>query len=169
MPPDPLDTLDTEDGGLPCLSKPNESQPTYYRHNHGKNRDYIISNRDFYVLSLHLAGYSAQEIAELAGYASPYTVYTILKKREVLMVRQQLLDGLELEFETLQQDVFRTITDKIHSEDEHIQLEAIQIWMRYFNKYKEKGQQKEEVTAEDVVRKMLQVNVQVNVGEKRED
>ena len=155
--------VDEENDHLPALSRPESQDPTFYRHSGTRHREHIISNRDFFVLSLHLAGYSAEEIADLAGYASPQTVYSVLRRKEVLMVRQQMLEGLELEFEAMQKHIFDVIKSKVDSVDERIQLEAVQIWMRYFGKYKDRGTTKEELTAEDVVRNLLQVNVQVNV------
>jgi len=130
-----------------------------------KSNGYQISHRDFFVLSLHLSGSTAEEIAELTGYSSPYPIYNILRKKEVILVRQQLLESLELEFEACQKEVFGVIKSKLTSVDERIQLEAVGLWMRYFGKFLPKVD-KAEFTAEDVVKQMLnqQINVSVNVS-----
>lgn len=122
-----------------------------------------ISHRDFFVLSLHLSGSTAEEIAELTGYSSPYSVYSILRKKEVILVRQQLLESLELEFEACQKEIFQVVKDKLKSQDERIQLEAVQVWMKYFQKFLPKPD-KNEFTAEDVVRQILNQQIQVNVN-----
>lgn len=142
-------------------------QPFYHHSPLTKSKEYQISHRDFFVLSLHLSGSTAEEIAELAGYASPNAVYCILRKKEVLLVRQQLLESLELEFEALQGQIFQTIKGKLKSVDERIQLSAIEMWMKYFGKFLPKVDENR-LTAEDVVRQILnqQINVQVNVDTK---
>lgn len=127
-----------------------------------------ISHRDFFVLSLHLSGSTAEEIAELAGYSSSAQVYHILRKKEVILVRQQLLEGLELEFEVLQKEIFDTVKAALRCEDMKVRLDGVQIWMRYFGKFLPKENKEKELTAEDVVRQLLnpQINIQVNVDAK---
>ena len=132
-----------------------------------KKNGHQISHRDFFVLTLHLSGSTAEEIAELAGYSSPCTVYNILRKKEVILVRQQLLESFELEFEALQKKIFEVVKAKLKSADERIQLEAVQIWAKWFGKFLPKVDDSR-LTAEDVVKQILnqQINVQVNVDTK---
>ena len=154
--------------GQAILGPDHLPQP-FYRHSPvADHSSYKISHRDFFVLSLHLSGSTAEEIAELAGYSSPYSVYNILRKKEVILVRQQLLESLELEFEALQGQIFQTVKDKLKSQDERIQLESVQIWMKYFGKFLPKSDGESHLTAEDVVKQILnqQINVQVNVDTK---
>jgi hypothetical protein len=139
-----------------------------FRYGLPKQREHNISHRDFYVLSLHLSGVKAEDIAPLAGLASKESVYYILRKDTVLLARQQLLEGLELEFETLQKDIFQTVKDKLNSLDENIQLKAIEIWMKYFKKYTPKENTEEKLTAEDLVKKFLNINLQVNVNNAKQ-
>lgn len=142
-----------------------DSTPQAFYHVEKRN-GYQISHRDFFVLSLHLSGSTAEEIAELAGYASVGTVYNILHKKEVVLVRQQLLAGLELEFEALQGQIFQTIKEKLNSADERVQLESVNIWMKFFGRFTPKLDRDQQLTAEDVVRQILnqQININVNVG-----
>lgn len=143
---------------------PDKTPQPFYRHSPlTKSNGYQISHRDFFVLSLHLSGSTAEEIAELAGYASPNAVYCILRKKEVLLVRQQLLESLELEFEALQKEIFQVVKSKLKSLDERVQLEAVQVWMKYFQKFLPKPD-KNEFTAEDVVKQILNQQIQVNVN-----
>ena len=126
-----------------------------------------VNHRDLFVLSLHLSGSTAQEIAELAGYSNPASVYNVLRKREVILVRQQLLEGLELEFEVLQKEIFDTVKAALRCGDMKIRLEGVQVWMKYFGKFLPKENKNQELTAEDVVKQLLnqQINIQVNVGQ----
>jgi len=143
---------------------PDKTPQPFYRHSPvAKSNGHQISHRDFFVLSLHLSGSTAEEIAELAGYSSPYTVYSILRKKEVILVRQQLLESLELEFEALQKSIFEVVKTKLKSQDERIQLEAVQVWMKYFGKFLPKVDENR-LTAEDVVRQILNQQIQVNVN-----
>ena len=132
-----------------------------------ERRPYVISHKDFYCLSLHLSGYSAEDIAEIMGYSSKFHIYHILNKKEVIQVRQQLMASLEQEFEAFQAEVFSLIKTKMHSTDERVQLEAINIWMRYHGKF-DKKLEKETLSAEDIVKSFLnpQINIQVNVGDR---
>jgi len=114
-----------------------------------------------------LKGAKAEEIAELVGFKNPASVYNVLRKKEMHLVRQLLLEGLELEFEVLQKEVFEVIEEALKEPDPRVRLEAVDKWFRYFGKYKVKEDKEKEITAEDVVKKLLQVNVQVNVGDKR--
>lgn len=148
-----------------ALSPPPYPEATQRYSISSHTRDPSISHRDFFVLSQHLAGKKAEEIAELMGYASAQSIYMILRKKEVLLVRQLLLEGLELEFETLQREVFEVIEGALRNGDDKLKMEAVDKWFRYFGKYKVKESKEKEITAEDVVKKLLQVNVQVNVGE----
>ena len=147
---------------------PDHLPQPFYRHSPiSKGKEYQISHRDFFILTLHLSGSTAEEIAELAGYSSPYPVYNILRKKEVILVRQQLLESLELEFEALQKKIFGVVKSKLDSVDERIQLEAVQIWAKWFGKFLPKVDENR-LTAEDVVRQILnqQINITVNAGEK---
>ena len=142
------------------------SQPNLKYYPAGTQRQYQISHRDFYILSLHLAGYTAEEISELTN-KSPASIYATLRKKEVILVRQQLLEGLEDEFEALQKQVIQVVRDKLKSQDERVQLEAVGIWMKAHGKYQVKREEAE-ITGEDVVNKILnqQISVQVNVDAK---
>jgi len=142
---------------------PGSTPQPFYKHSPVKQHKFQISHRDFYVLSLHLSGHSAEKIAELAGYSSAYSVHNILRKQEVILVRQQLLQSLELEFEALQKKIFQVVENKLDSEDERVQLEAVHLWMKYFGKFTPKPD-KDELTAEDVVRQILNQQINININ-----
>ncbi len=146
--------------------QPNHSYTPVPSKSHG-----VPSNRDLFVLALHLAGYRASAIAELAGLSSAASVYAILRKEKVALARQQLLQGLELEFETYQRRVFEIITELMESEDPRVRLDAVDKWFRYFGKYKQSADpsKNQQVSAEDIVKSLLQVNVQVNVADRKNE
>lgn len=136
-------------------------QPRYYV----EKKKESINHRWFYILALHLAGRTAEEISELVD-RHPLTIYAILKKPEVIAVRQQLLAGISDEFEALYQEVVQTIRDCLKSDKETVRLDAAEKWFKAHGKYQPKQDKESELTAEDVVKKILQLNIQVNVGEK---
>ena len=156
-------TQDPEEFQTKAVLGPGPSPQPFYKHSPVKQHKFQISHRDFYVLSLHLSGHSAEKIAELAGYSSAYSVHNILRKQEVILVRQQLLQSLELEFEALQKKIFQVVGEKLDSEDERVQLEAVQLWMKYFGKFTPKPD-KDELTAEDVVRQILNQQINININ-----
>jgi len=156
-------TQDPEEFQTKAVLGPGPTPQPFYRHSPVQQHKFQISHRDFYVLSLHLSGHSAEKIAELAGYSSAYSVHNILRKQEVILVRQQLLQSLELEFEALQKKIFQVVGSKLDSEDERVQLEAVHLWMKYFGKFTPKPD-KDELTAEDVVRQILNQQINININ-----
>jgi hypothetical protein len=102
----------------------------------------------------------AKDIAELSGYA-PLTIYRILADERVNVIRQQMLEGVQQEFEALYSQVVDILRKKLNSMDETIQMQAVNSFFRE----KERLQGKkggEGLTAEDIVKHILQVNIQVN-------
>ncbi len=136
----------------------------YQKHRPTKKQDYTpIPIKWYYVLALYLKGKSPQEISELTGYASGY-VYHIINNPSTQSVRQQLLDQTNQDLESLFGKVVENIRQQLDSKDPQIQLAAQTQFFKATGKYTPKQANKgSELTAEDVVSKLLQVNVQVNV------
>ena len=128
----------------------NNSSNGKFRHGKGNGG---IRHKDYEILALHLSGKTAQEISAIVN-CTPLTVYNILKKEEMIMLRQQILAGLGDEFEVLFADVINTIRELLQSSKESIRLEACEKWLKAHNKY---GKEKNtiNVTAEDVVFQIL--------------
>ena len=116
-----------------------------------------INHRWYKVLALHLAGESNAQIAEECGYEVS-TVSVILNNKDMIALRQQLLSDSWKEFEALQAQVIGVIKNKLKSQDEGVQLAAVQIWMKAAQKYAQKLTGIN-VTAEDVVLQIMNGDV----------
>ena len=116
--------------------------------------------RWFNVLALHLAGHSAELIAEETGY-SLNSVYRILKHGDVLYVRQQLLESTQQEFEALFKKVVHAVRNGLDDPDPKVGLMASSLWLKAHGKFApERSGVNMPITAEDVVIQILNGNVQ---------
>ena len=124
-----------------------------------------VAHRHMQIVALHLAGRKVREICEITGYAEG-SVRQILGREDVQHYRQQLLAQTQQEFEALFGVVVDTIRDKLKSQDEQVQLQATQQWLRSHGKFfNTKDGNIETATAEDVVAHILHantINIQVN-------
>jgi predicted transcriptional regulator len=105
-------------------------------------------------LAHHLAGKTAEEIAELTGY-HPLTVYGILRKDEVINLRQEMLSGVQMEFEALYAKAVEVLKRKLESSEEAIQMQAVNTFFREKGRLEGGNQQQFNITAEDVVIQIL--------------
>jgi hypothetical protein len=137
-------------GDRPVLGLSNGSSTGQFKHPKGNGG---IKHKHYEILALHLSGRTAQEISKLVGY-SPVSIYNILKREDIIVLRQQILDGIGDEFEVLFADVVNTIRELLNSSKEAIRLEACEKWLKAHNKF---GKEKNtiNVTAEDVVFQIL--------------
>lgn len=147
------DLIDNEPlltGDVPVLSLGNNSSNGQFKHPKGNGG---IKHKYYEILALHLSGKTAQEISAITGYA-PVSIYNILKKEEMVLLRQQILAGVSDEFEVLFADVVNTIRELLTSTKETVRLEACEKWLKAHNKF---GKEKNtiNVTAEDVVFQIL--------------
>jgi hypothetical protein len=123
--------------------------------------------RWYNVLALHLGGASPKEIMELTGYSAAM-YYRILEHPSIQAVRQQLLDSTQQEFEALFSKVVENIRTQLKSSDPQIQLAAQNQFFKATGKFAPKVSKDDgNLTAEDIVSKFLQVNVQVNVDSNK--
>ena len=120
------------------------------------------------VLALHLAGVPTKEIGEITGY-SLGNLYMILKNPRTQAVRQQLLSVYQDEFEALFGTIITNIRSQLAAPDVKTQQVAQQQWLNAEKKFKvlQSGGKGSE-TAEDIVSRLLNVNVQVNVAPAHE-
>lgn len=125
-----------------------------------------IPHRWFYVLALHMAGKSCREIAQQTRYTTNY-VYRILQHPDIVALRSRLLDFATREFEALWPTVVENIRNQLASEDPRVQLAAQHQWLKASGKYAASEHTEKPASAEDVVAKLLQVNVQVNVDKRQ--
>jgi len=123
-----------------------------------------IPHKWFEVVALHLAGRPTKEIIEATGY-SLGTYYQIMNNPRTIAIRQQLLEMYQDEFEALFCKVIGNIRDQLDTEDVKVKQVAQQQWLNAERKFKVlRGKTKEDESAEDLVSKMLNLNVQVNVA-----
>lgn len=116
------------------------------------------------VLGMHLAGVSTKDICEETGY-SLGNVYLILKNQRVQAVRQQMLSVYQDEFEALFGQVTENIRTQLTAKDVKTQQVAQDQWLKAEKKFSIKhGKSGPSESAEDMVAKLLNVNVQVNVA-----
>lgn len=138
---------------------------TSYRfHRNLKKNDHVpVPLRWYFVLSLHLSGKSPREVMQETGY-SPGMYYKILSHPTIQSVRQQLLDHTQQEFEALFNRVVENIRTQLQSDNPQIQQIAQNQFFKATGKFApKKGEEGEGLTAEDVVAKLLNINLQVNI------
>lgn len=139
------------------------SDPTYQANRKRKRNDIVpIPHRWFEVLSMHLAGRKRDEILKETGY-SLGTYYRIMQNPRTLAVRQQLLAMYQDDFEALFAKVINNLHTQLDSEDMKTAQTAQAQWLRTAKEHKIVSKNlTSEDSAEDIVAKML--NIQVNVN-----
>lgn len=112
--------------------------------------------RHRFVLELHLAGKSVQEICELSQY-SPAMVYRILESEDVIALRQQIMSYYDQEFEALFPDVIQAVREGLVADDMSHRLDAAKTWLKAHGKFSSESKpiQQFNLTAEDVVFNIL--------------
>jgi len=128
-----------------------------------RNEVVPIPHRWFEVLGMHLAGVKTKEISKRTGY-SMQSLYRILNSERTQAVRQQLLSMYQDEYEALFEKVIDNIREQLDDDDRKVQQTAQQQWLNSEKKFR--GLQSKNMpgeSAEDLVSRMLNVNVQVNV------
>jgi len=147
------------------LTLPAKADQSYRFHRPTKKNDYFpVPLRWYQVLALHLAGKTPNEVMAETGYSSAM-YYRILNHPSIQSVRQQLLDQTQQEFEALFNKVVENIRKQLDSGDPMVRLAAQNQWFKANGKFQPKNVEGEKkLTAEEVVAKLLNINVQVNVA-----
>lgn len=122
-----------------------------------------LSTRVRMILTLELRGKTQGEIAQQMQMR-PSSVHRIVNTDRYVAAREELLGRMDSEFATFKSLAFTALGNGLRSRDENVALRASEQWMRAagFGQYG-RGNAQQGVTAEDVVRQLLQVNVNVNV------
>jgi hypothetical protein len=114
-----------------------------------------IPPRYMAVVSHHLAGRSAREVAELTGYKLP-TIYKILSDQRVTQLRQQVLKATQDEFEALFPKAVENIRTFMSAPEVDTQVKGTDMWLRANGKYRDSGVASQvNITAEDIVFNIL--------------
>lgn len=120
-----------------------------------------------HMLELHIAGLTHREIAEHLG-CTPQTVSNIVTSALGKQFISERIGGMDQEFMSLYGDVIGAVRDGLSPKQEpQVRLTAADKWLRAHGRYAHGDGQTASVTAEDVVRKLLergaQFGTQVNV------
>ena len=118
-----------------------------------------IPQRWLYVVQLHLAGKKIKEIAEATGYTEN-SCYRILNHEDVNVVRQQILDTTQKEFEALFSKVVKAVGEGLDDPDPKVKAIYTSQWLRANGKLSgDRTIINNNITAEDVVMKILNADV----------
>ena len=130
-----------------------------------RNKPRPLSTRARMILSLDLRSQSTAEIAQKMGLHER-AVQWIRRTDRYIAAREALLGRMDAEFSAMKPAVFNALSNGLRSRDENTALRASETWMKAagFGQYG-KGNAQQGITAEDVARQLLQVNVNVNIAE----
>jgi hypothetical protein len=116
------------------------------------------------ILTLQMRGHTQAQIAGMM-HLSPQGVCVIIQRPEYKQMRERVLRELDDEFLAMKPLAFDAIEGGLRSSDENVALKAADMWFKGagFGSYSKTPAIDPTVTAEDVVRNLLQINVNVNV------
>lgn len=87
------------------------------------------------------------------------TIYAILGNKDVIYLRQKMLDSMQQEFEALFSKLVDNIREQLDSSDPMVQLAAQNQWLKANGKYAPAVVDKStHITAEDVVFQLLNID-----------
>lgn len=117
------------------------------------------------ILTLEMRGKSKTMIAEMM-HLSIQGVCAITARSEYKEMREVVLREMDHEFLAMKPLAFDAIENGLKSSDENVSLKAADMWFKGagFGSYSKTPPSDPSVTAEDVVRNLLQVNVNVSVA-----
>jgi hypothetical protein len=117
------------------------------------------------ILSLEMQGLPKNQIADLMKMSAA-AVGNITRDPRYVEQREIYLAAIDKDFLAMKPLAFRALEKGLTSADEDTALKASDQWFRAagFGGYSKRDEPSEKTTAEDVVRQLLQINVQVNVG-----
>lgn len=116
------------------------------------------------ILTLEMRGKTKTQIAEMM-HLSIQGVCLICQRSEYKAMRENVLREMDQEFLAMKPLAFDAIENGLRSSDENVSLKAADMWFKGagFGSYAKTPASDPSVTAEDVVRNLLQINVNVSV------
>jgi hypothetical protein len=116
------------------------------------------------ILTLEMRGKTKTMIAEMM-HLSIQGVINIVQRPEYKEMRERVLREMDEEFLAMKPLAFDALEGGLRSSDENTALKAADMWFKGagFGSYSKTPAVDPTVTAEDVVRNLLQINVNVNV------
>lgn len=129
----------------------------------------LLSTRARMILSMELRNNTLTEIAQKL-HVGIERISRITRTDRYIEAREALLGRMDHEFMAMKPAAFAAIGQGLRSRDENTALRASETWMRAagFGTYGKGPIGAQPVTAEDVVKQLLSVNVQVNVNNASE-
>lgn len=146
----------------PSLKKGNDNLP---KSSGRKPVDYLTT-RHRMILTLELRGKDKTEIAQLLGMSLTGVVHAC-RTEKYIAAREKLLGDADQEFMNMKPAALAALRRGLDAREDSVALHASETWMKAagFMQYG-KGQGQQGVTAEDVAAQLLQVNININTGEK---
>jgi hypothetical protein len=115
------------------------------------------------ILALELRGLPKTQIA-VRLHMKEDAVRRITRTDRYIAGRDAALDRMDAEFHAMKPAAFEAVWNGLKSRDENTGLRAAELWMKATGFMQHgKGEATQGVTAEDVAKQMLQLNVTVNV------
>lgn len=117
------------------------------------------------ILTLEMQGAPKCDIAQQVGMSAA-AISEITRDDRYIAFRDEYLATIDNEFFAMKPLAFKALRNGLTSGDEDTALKAADQWFRgaSFGGFSKREERPTNLTAEDVVRQLLQVNVQVNVN-----
>lgn len=129
----------------------------------GKWQPTKLDGDHMHMLELHIAGLTHREIAAHLG-CSAQTVSNIVTSELGRQFVAERIGGMDQEFLALYGDVIQAVRDGLAPDQETaVRLTAADKWLRAHGRFARSEGGSASVTAEDVVRKLLERGAQVNL------
>lgn len=129
-----------------------------------------LNPRHRMIIALHLNGMTAGSIAKVLG-VNPQYVSIVLNDPLVQSTLERIYEDLDEELRALFPKAVEALRDGLEDPDNRIKLKASDQFFRTQNKYKD--DKRADVTAEDVIRRFMEVSsdgpVRIRLGEERRD
>lgn len=108
------------------------------------------------VVGLHLQGHTGAQIAELTGFSPAYVSYILTNPRTAEVLRGAYKQ-VDMELAALYPKAVAAIRRSLDSEDHKVALKGAELALRANGKLKDVGGDSGPATAEDVVRRLIEV------------
>jgi len=117
-----------------------------------------INKRHEMMILLFVNGMKPREIAQTLGMNLHY-VWMVLRDPLVTKAINEIYKQMDDEFKALYSKVINSIRDRLESKDPDIQAKAVDQYLKAHGKYNPKENPNDNATAEDVVKKILELRI----------
>lgn len=142
----------------------------------GQRLDYLagktrpLSTRHRTILSMEMRSANKRDIAQALGMSETY-ISLVTRSQRYIKAREEILGQSDIDFINLKPLAVNTLRDAmLPSANMPDRLKAADLWFRTrgYGAYAKQPEGAGNVTAEDVVKRLLQVNVQVNINKDQD-